>query len=354
MSIAENEPFGPPETISASASASGHVQTRGRSRLYVKVLAAFAASGLALAAAEVGLLLAGRSWGPSTPPVCARADLFEEFAPHGYRLRPSREIRYRYPRDNPRDVVLVSDVDGFRNARPFDRRDERPRVLVLGDSFVFGAGVEESERFTNVLETLEPGWRVDNLGMSGFGTDLMLRALQEVGLTHDPDVVLFCVYTDDVRRVSPRYAGVGFAIPRFKLQAGRLITAPYPKIGLLDRSRVVQGIRHAWWKYSDALWDLNRAILDRVLELGRQHDFKTALVFLPGLKDTPTDKARRSWLREYARKHNAPFLDLTRVIHAADRRRIYLPGNPHWNSNGHLIAARELARFLARDVIGSE
>jgi len=37
---------------------------------------------------------------------------------------------------------------------------------------VLGDGVAAEHRLTEVIEQLEPGWRVDNLGMSGYGVDL--------------------------------------------------------------------------------------------------------------------------------------------------------------------------------------
>jgi hypothetical protein len=222
----------------------------------------------------------------------------------------------------------------------------------LGDSFVFGEGVEESERFTNSLEAMRPMWRVDNLGMTGYGPDLMLRALEEVGLSLNPGIVVLCVYTDDFRRVRPRYAGVGYAIPRFKLASKRLMSVPYPKVRLWDRSRFFQGICHAYWTRTSAEIRLNRAILDRFLALGEMHEFNLAIIFIPGTLDTTMDKRRRAWLRQYAREHDVPFLDLSEIIHtAAMKQELFIHRNPHWNPEGHRIAATEIGRFLASDVI---
>jgi hypothetical protein len=225
-------------------------------------------------------------------------------------------------------------------------------MLVLGDSFVFGEGVEEPERFTNYLEEIRPTWRIDNLGMTGYGPDLMLRALEEVGLSLNPDVVVLCIYTDDFRRVRPRYAGVGYETPRFKLVSDRLVSVPYPKVRLWDHSRFFQGICHAYWSRTKAQFQLNRAILDRFLALSKMHGFDVAVIFLPGTHDTKTDKHRRAWLRQYSLEHSVPFLDLSEAIHtAAAKKELYLPRNPHWNPEGHRIVAIEIGYFLANDVI---
>ena len=110
-----------------------------------------------------------------------RPDLYTADPRVGYRLHPSQRVNVHYPPRNPRALSIVSNADGFRSDRELGAPDVRPRILVVGDSFVFGSGVEERERFTEVLEWLEPGWRVDNLGMTGWGVDLMVRALETFG-----------------------------------------------------------------------------------------------------------------------------------------------------------------------------
>src|SRR5438094_961279 len=54
---------------------------------------------------------------------------------------------------------------------PYERVAGKRRVLVLGDSLVFGYGVEQDEVFTDVLEGMLPATEVINAGVSGYGTD---------------------------------------------------------------------------------------------------------------------------------------------------------------------------------------
>jgi len=211
---------------------------------------------------------------------------------------------------------------------------------------VFGDGVEESERFTNRLEAIEPTWRVDNLGMTGYGPDLMLMALEEIGLTLKPDVVVFTMYTDDFRRVHPYQAGLGFKIPRLKLEYGQLVRVAYPELKLWERMHVFQVVYRFYWHYSDSEWKLNRGILDRFLELAEEYDFMPGIIFLPGTADTRNDKRRRGWLRQYAEHHGTRFLDVTGPIHKAGRNNVFIANNWHLNPYGHQIVATELRDFL--------
>jgi hypothetical protein len=319
-------------------------------RLRTNVMLLLAALGLSLLICEGMLRVIGQFQAPPYPPICTRPDLYQPFEPYGYRLWPSRTTTYFYPAHNPRSLTVVSNRDGFRSSRELDAPDERRRVMVVGDSFVFGEGVEESERFTNILETLQPTWRIDSLGMPGYGPDLMLRALEAVGLKSAPAVVVFSMYTDDFRRVHPQYAGVGFEIPRFKVEAGQLVTIPYPKPRLWDQLSLVVAMRHIYWAYTNTEFDLNAAILDRFRQLAELHAFVPAIIFLPGRADKAIDKARRAWLGQYAKRYTIPFWDLSEPIHRAGQQ-AFIPRNWHLNPHGHRIVAVELKRFIAEQVL---
>jgi hypothetical protein len=330
----------------------GLTGTAGRVGWLAKLLLIVASLAFATLLSEAGLRLSGRYRPNAYPPQCLRPGLYEAYEPYGYRLIPSRRATYLYPLKNPRKLSLVSNRDGFRAGRELEEPDPRPRILFLGDSFVFGDGVEESERFTNVLEASKSCWRIDNLGMVGYGPDLMLRALEVVGLKLKPTLVVFCMYTDDFRRVRPDYAGTGFLIPRYKLESRHLVSVPYPQPSLWDRLSISVAVSKILWNYTNWQWDLNQAILDRFEELADKEPFQKAIIFLPGRDDTKTDRERRAWLAQYASRHATPFLDLSGVIQTAGDR-VFIKDNPHLNPMGHQVVARELDRFLSEQPLPS-
>jgi hypothetical protein len=77
------------------------------------------------------------------------------------------------------------------------------RVLVLGDSFAFGFGVEDGEAFPAVLERAlapPPGFaRVEvlNAGVAGWSADQFLLLLETRGFGWDPDLVLLALSEND-------------------------------------------------------------------------------------------------------------------------------------------------------------
>jgi hypothetical protein len=276
----------------------------------------------------------------------AQPDLYQPSPVFGYHLKPSLVTTYRYPRTSDVLMPLVSNSDGFRSSREFSDDDPRLRVVVIGDSFVFGLGVRAEHRLTERLETLEPGWRVDNLGMPGWGLDLMIRALEHIGPKADPDIVVLAVYTDDFRRVLPHYAGLGYAYPKFELVRDELQTVPFRYPRAWERLRIVQAMSKLAWRRDANHYALNEALLDRFLANARVMQFRPLVAFLPGRTDTPVDQERRAFLHRWSVARGMPYLDLTDAIHGHGVENVYLRDNWHWNAAGHQVAAEEVRKAL--------
>jgi hypothetical protein len=68
---------------------------------------------------------------------------------------------------------------GFREREPPPPVESRPRLLVLGDSVSFGKGVEQPERYSDLLQASLPARQVLNLALPGCTTRCMARVLDE-------------------------------------------------------------------------------------------------------------------------------------------------------------------------------
>ena len=97
------------------------------------------------------------------------------------------------------NTTIRINANGFRGHEvPYARMDERRRVLVLGDSFVWGFGVNEHEMFTTLLEELVPDLEAVNLGVSGYSTDQELLLYQNEGYKYQADMVVILVVENDL------------------------------------------------------------------------------------------------------------------------------------------------------------
>jgi lysophospholipase L1-like esterase len=109
---------------------------------------------------------------------------------------------------NARTIHAKHNELGFRDIE--FKRDGRPVLLFLGDSFVWGVDAEAEERFTDLLRARFSNYQTVNAGVSGFGTDQEYLLLQRIWRTVKPDVVVLIFCTDNDRadnQTSIRYDG---------------------------------------------------------------------------------------------------------------------------------------------------
>jgi tetratricopeptide (TPR) repeat protein len=117
------------------------------------------------------------------------------------------------------------------DARGFRGDDEIPvpkpaglrRVVVVGDSFAFGAEVANEETWARRLGDLLKGKAdVANLGVCAYGVDQMLLRFERDGAVLQPDLVVAGMILDDFARSDASVWHTGQGKPRFALRDGKL------------------------------------------------------------------------------------------------------------------------------------
>jgi lysophospholipase L1-like esterase len=115
----------------------------------------------------------------------------------GWALRPSWSGRHE--KFDFRVRVHI-DAAGFR-AMPQVAAPDARRILVVGDSFAFGWGVEDDETFSAVLARAlarDAPVEVINAGVPGYSTDQYWLFLRERGFALAPDLVLLVECGNDL------------------------------------------------------------------------------------------------------------------------------------------------------------
>lgn len=76
------------------------------------------------------------------------------------------------------------------------------RILVLGDSFTFGIGVNSTERYTDIMERRlkrdSGSYEVINAGIAGYGAQDYLNFFKERGRNYEPEVVIISLSQNDI------------------------------------------------------------------------------------------------------------------------------------------------------------
>jgi hypothetical protein len=91
------------------------------------------------------------------------------------------------------DFSAISRING-RGLRDREYTLAKPpgvrRVLAFGDSFTFGSGVADDERFSEVAEDGLDGVEIVNMGVPGYGLDQILLSFLAQGRAWQPDEVV--------------------------------------------------------------------------------------------------------------------------------------------------------------------
>jgi len=124
---------------------------------------------------------------------------------------------------------------GFRGTEYGFARTAKKRIAVLGDSFVWGFGVEDTDIFTSVMEReSNPPIEIINLGVSGYGTDQEYLLWRSLGVRFQPDEVLLAIVPENDLWNNVVNVAYGYPKPVFEFtkQGGyRILNQPVPPSG---------------------------------------------------------------------------------------------------------------------------
>lgn len=91
----------------------------------------------------------------------------------------------------------------------YENPSQERRILVLGDSFAWGFGVNADERFTETLQSELNNTTVINAGCSGYGTDQELLFYRSEGKKYSADTVVVALHlrSDPKNNIASRQYG---------------------------------------------------------------------------------------------------------------------------------------------------
>ena len=114
-----------------------------------------------------------------------------------YELIPNLSVRFR-------GTDVATDEDGNRRTGPTPAGGDVQTVVGLGDSFMFGWGVDNNACYLAHLNSWLQGahsntsWRVLNMAVPGYNTAMKVAALQVKGLAYKPRLVVLHYVVNDL------------------------------------------------------------------------------------------------------------------------------------------------------------
>jgi lysophospholipase L1-like esterase len=286
------------------------------------------------------------------------------------------------------DVPIRVNEKGLRGPMaPYTKRENETRVLLLGDSIVFGYGVPEndilSSRMEEELNAKHVEARVVNSGVPSYNTEQEVAFLRSEGEKYAADWVIlgFC-WNDLSKKTGVTVDGNGMLVSegatepgrlqklmesqggyslRNTLKMSRLLYAVSLGLGSLGRNeatdratalrseilegRMTETVSDGWSRVENSLELLEKD--------SRMHRFKILVVafpMLPSLESSYPQSSYPARLSTICAKLGLDLLDLEPVFrkHYRGRESLFLPYDPdHPNTPGHALAAAAIVEWIA-------
>jgi lysophospholipase L1-like esterase len=308
---------------------------------------------LAAGAAELAVRALRPAW---RPPPAGGVPFIRADPNLGWRLREGWRGPFVLPHRTTR--VEIS-AQGLRDDEISPRPGPgRRRVLLLGDSFAWGFGVEREEMFDRILEERTPGLEIVNESVPGYGTDQELLLFEAQGVGFHPELVLLLFHPNDLlNNTWPRQYGDPKPVFRVEGDGLRLDNVPVPSgrlreigAGILRRSFLL----HQLWKTAVEptqdlhasrflAWDVTERLLLRMKATSEEHGARFAVVTFPWVDDATNRLLER--VRAVLARDRIAHVDLAPALSA--RMQTLLDPTQHLNPEGHRAVAAALAPALS-------
>jgi len=304
----------------------------------------------------------------------------------GYVLQKNlRNVRLSYP--GQLDYTLDTNDQGFRGP-DWDLSASRKNVVILGDSFAFGWGVQWNETIGKILEKnlqkTDRAYQVINLAIPGWDIDLIVRSFEFYKDILKPVAVVYIFCPNDllggikkissteydldyhpqpddeknframVARQQPGYRSWNkfYRSSYLKAYHARVIRRIFSKRirtslsidkapdGYSFNPPIVPPLKSALneERKEFALYCLNRLQKD----VGKSHLYLLDTSDKSILFRKDTAENRRWVLREFSlsNKKSVSFIDFESFVRkTSDGRKFYLDFDDHWSADGHKAAA---------------
>jgi hypothetical protein len=250
---------------------------------------------------------------------------------------------------------------GYRDRpRNLLKDDEIYRILLYGDSQIFGWGIPAEKRFSNLIEAQKPHLEIWNLAVPGYGLDQEVLSYEKQGQLLNANEVTFLVSRDTLHRTHYDYIYRKHK-PKFVIDQNDSLRLVHVQQGTNVWTRLFYRVlsplylpyfvdhRLAMLKRnpkqendesdqkttvgSDAIGELEKRILDRASNVARE--WKHRMTIIADLPKTP-----RRDLKNFCDQRGIGFLQI--VLPKGDPDLTFGKHDRHWNPRAHKLITEQL------------
>jgi hypothetical protein len=308
-----------------------------------------------------------------------------------YIIRTDEEIDHRLTPN-----TKETNADGIRSEKEsLDFKHNDLNIIFLGDSFTYGERVQPQSAFPQQFEDIarirhpELNINVANFGWVSSSPYLSLRLLKDIGLKYSPDIVVLCIdmtdFHDDIKYenliLKPKLIyKVNWYFPGFVAVIKHIFIASSKNQSLkyLDKlQEIIFGLpSDRFFMVNMPLKETRKLAGHLIANLNNIHKYvkndlnaRFIVIVLPrnfqySKRESPDNWEKHKYtvfgpyvyepfklFGELSKSVSYPIYSLLEVF---QNERLYptcFIDDPHWNENGHKIAAQEIYEIMKRENI---
>ena len=191
----------------------------------------------------------------------------------GWKLKPNYEGVFF---SSEYSTSIKNNAQGMRMSNDIEIEKAKKRIAFLGDSYVWGHGLNEEQRMSNILQDKLNDFEVLNFGVSGYSTDHYYLLLNKTILDYNSDLVIIGFYANDLEDTGNSKMQ-DYPKPLFKIENNslRLTNVPVPKIESLSE-RIYSSLKKLdlFFSYKSHVYILFKPLLFKIYDLGKNDVYK--------------------------------------------------------------------------------
>lgn len=304
----------------------------------------------------------------------------------GYRAIPNSKMEHH---ESDFDVSVWINSEGLRDYEHKKEKDKNIfRILILGDSFTFGTGVNMEETYPKVLESMlnrhivneDKKYEIINAGVPGYGTEQEYLYLEDLGKHYRPDLVIIGLTNNDINDVM---TGIPSGNSKVKAWLKKhfyffsylrglylsLVRSKYAKEGVFQiyQDQYTPEFKSAIQKTKEYLVKIQNysqsiggktlvVIIPSCFEIDKLEWDKKGLGYQYSDKFFNTNMTRFSEIfTNFGEINDIPTLPLFPIFRKTSIRPLYFTRDPHWTKEGNKLAAEAIYNFLIdKDFLSSK
>jgi len=282
----------------------------------------------------------------------------------GWVMMPHEKNR-RMQSPQGHDFLMTTNADGLRSSLSTVKQSPRFRIAILGDSTVFGWGVNDEDSFPSQLETALassfPSVEVLNAAQPGHSSTQAAEVFRHIVSAYQPDLSILFLPEHDHNRV--------LVSDREVLRGGDHWQSQL-RVFLARRSALYSWLRHAIFPRAKSLWvfpdqEHSEPRVPRVSDSEREENIlemrSTAaswegvvwIGLFPSHYDLdqergapPKSRFGSQWIKEIHQQHQIPFFELRNCCGPDGDALVFPYDRGHLNAQGCQVVAAAAAEKL--------